>query len=211
MHSAPNGAVIVPGQPSESELVSRIFSDDPEERMPPPTSRFSLSAEQKQTLRRWVTEGAEYKPHWAFVAPSQAEPPRVKQRSWPKNPIDRFILARIEQEKLKPSPETDRHTLIRRVSLDLIGLPPTPEEVDASVADKSADAYERLVMDVIRGSQTLFMRRDEVEAAWSWIDPILEAWADSRQETQLYTAGTWGPSGSVALIERDGRTWHESN
>ena len=76
---------------------------------------------------------------------------------------------------------------------------------------RSPDAYERLVMDVIRGNQTLFMRRDEVEAAWTWVDPILNAWAESRQEAQGYTAGTWGPSASIALIERDGRTWHESN
>ena len=76
---------------------------------------------------------------------------------------------------------------------------------------RSPDAYERLVMDVIRGNQTLFMRRDEVEAAWTWVDPILNAWAESRQEAQGYTAGTWGPSASIALIERDGSTWHESN
>ena len=75
---------------------------------------------------------------------------------------------------------------------------------------RTPDAYERLIMDVVRGNQTLFMRRDEVEAAWSWIDPILSAWEDNRQEAQGYTAGTWGPSASIALIERDGRTWHES-
>jgi glucose-6-phosphate 1-dehydrogenase len=74
---------------------------------------------------------------------------------------------------------------------------------------RAPDAYERLIMDVIRGSQTLFMRRDEVEAAWTWADPILNAWAENRQEAQGYTAGTWGPSASIALIERDGRTWHE--
>jgi glucose-6-phosphate 1-dehydrogenase len=86
--------------------------------------------------------------------------------------------------------------------------------LDMSFADsfqgRAPDAYERLIMDVIRGNQTLFMRRDEVEAAWSWIDPILNAWADTRMEAQGYTAGTWGPSASIALIERDGRTWHES-
>jgi glucose-6-phosphate 1-dehydrogenase len=75
---------------------------------------------------------------------------------------------------------------------------------------RSPDAYERLIMDVIRGNQTLFMRRDEVEAAWMWVGPILDAWADTRQEVQGYTAGTWGPSASIALIERDVRTWHES-
>ena len=79
-----------------------------------------------------------------------------------------------------------------------------------SFAVRNPDAYERLIMDVVRGNQTLFMRRDEVEAAWRWIDPILAAWEESRQDAQGYTAGTWGPSASIALIERDGRTWHES-
>ena len=80
----------------------------------------------------------------------------------------------------------------------------------AAFDGRTPDAYERLIMDVVRGNQTLFMRRDEVEAAWKWIDPILNAWEDNRQEAQGYTAGTWGPSASIALIERDGRTWHES-
>ena len=79
-----------------------------------------------------------------------------------------------------------------------------------SFGERNPDAYERLIMDVVRGNQTLFMRRDEVEAAWKWIDPILQGWEENRQEPQAYTAGTWGPSGSIALIERDGRTWHES-
>jgi glucose-6-phosphate 1-dehydrogenase len=92
---------------------------------------------------------------------------------------------------------------LRQLPLDMIFA--------QSFDGRSPDAYERLVMDVIRGNQTLFMRRDEVEAAWNWIDPILDAWTESRQEVQGYTAGTWGPSASIALIERDGRTWHESN
>ncbi|HEY6630980.1 MAG TPA: glucose-6-phosphate dehydrogenase [Rhizobiaceae bacterium] len=92
---------------------------------------------------------------------------------------------------------------LRQLPLDMI--------FSQTFGGRSPDAYERLIMDVIRGNQTLFMRRDEVEAAWSWVDPILDAWAESRQEVQGYTAGTWGPSASIALIERDGRTWHESN
>ena len=92
---------------------------------------------------------------------------------------------------------------LRQIALDM--------SFAESFHERNADAYERLVMDVIRGNQTLFMRRDEVEAAWQWIDPIIDAWAESRQEAQGYTAGTWGPSASIALIERDGRTWHESD
>jgi glucose-6-phosphate 1-dehydrogenase len=91
---------------------------------------------------------------------------------------------------------------LRQIALDV--------SFAATFQERNPDAYERLIMDVIRGNQTLFMRRDEVEAAWSWVDPIFNAWSDSRQEVQGYTAGTWGPSASIALIERDGRTWHES-
>jgi glucose-6-phosphate 1-dehydrogenase len=91
---------------------------------------------------------------------------------------------------------------LRQIALDM--------SFAESFHERNPDAYERLVMDVIRGNQTLFMRRDEVEAAWQWVDPILDAWTESRQEAQGYTAGTWGPSSSIALIERDGRTWHES-
>ncbi len=91
---------------------------------------------------------------------------------------------------------------LRQIPLDM--------SFSESFDGRAPDAYERLIMDVVRGNQTLFMRRDEVEAAWKWIDPILGAWEENRQEVQGYTAGTWGPSASIALIERDGRTWHES-
>ena len=113
--------------------------------MPPPATKNPLTDAEKQILKRWIAAGAEYKPHWAFVAPKQAPLPKVKQADWPRNPIDHFVLARLEAEGLRPSPQADRYTLIRRVYLDLIGLPPTPEEVDAFVNDDSPDAYERLV------------------------------------------------------------------
>ncbi len=126
-----SGAVaIVPGKSDASELVRRIFAADESERMPPASANKPLTPEQKETLRRWIAEGADYQPHWAFVPPKQAPLPKVKQADWPQSPIDYFVLARLEAAGLSPSPPADAYTLIRRLYLDLIGLPPTPEEVD---------------------------------------------------------------------------------
>ncbi|MBX7166249.1 MAG: PSD1 and planctomycete cytochrome C domain-containing protein [Pirellulales bacterium] len=138
-------APIVPGKPDESELVARIESADDELRMPPPATGKTLSAEQKRLLREWIAQGAEYREHWAFVAPQRPEPPAVQNASWPRNEIDRFVLARLEAGALAPAAEADRATLVRRLTLDLTGLPPTPEEVDRFVADERPDAYEQLV------------------------------------------------------------------
>ncbi len=140
-----NGTPIVPGKPDESLLIKRIFSDNPAFRMPPVMAHKTLSDEQKETLRKWIEQGAPWKEHWSFIAPAQHEPPVVKDAAWVKTPIDQFLLARIEAEGLKPNPEADRRTLIRRVTLDLTGLPPTPVEVEAFVSDKSPTAYEKVV------------------------------------------------------------------
>src|SRR5262249_39621059 len=131
--------------PDKSELVRRVLTDNEDDMMPPPAAKRALSQEQKEILKRWVAEGAEYKPHWAFIKPEAKALPTVSDKSWPKNPIDNFVLARLEKEKLKPSPRADKYTLVRRLYLDLIGLPPTPEEADAFISDPSADAYEKLV------------------------------------------------------------------
>ncbi|MBI5774380.1 MAG: PSD1 domain-containing protein [Verrucomicrobia bacterium] len=128
---------LVPGKPDQSEVVRRIFSQDHDEVMPPPEAKKNLTAAERETLRKWIAAGADYKPHWAFVPPKQSAPPSVKQKGWVCNPIDNFILARLEKEKLKPSPPADAYTLVRRLYLDLIGLPPTPEEVEAFVRDFS--------------------------------------------------------------------------
>ncbi len=121
---------IVPGKPGQSELVRRILASDDAERMPPPDSKKSLSAAEKELLKQWVAEGAEYQSHWAFTAPVRPAVPQVKDQAWPKNDIDRFILARLEKEGLAPSPAADPMTLLRRLTLDLTGLPPSVEEVD---------------------------------------------------------------------------------
>src|SRR6476661_750733 len=125
---------IVPGHPDKSELVRRIFASDPDERMPPAKAKKELSAAEKELFRRWIAEGAEYKAHWAFTAPTRPALPAVKNAPWPKNEIDRFILARLEKEGLGPSPPADPITLLRRLTLDLTGLPPTIAELDAKEA-----------------------------------------------------------------------------
>ena len=133
---------IVPGKPDESELVLRIMSSDPNEVMPPPQMGKALGAEQKETLKRWIQEGAKYEPHWAYIAPQRVEPPLVPGSD---QPIDRFVRARLAKESIAPAPEADRATLIRRVSFDLTGLPPTYLELDAFQSDTRSDAYERVV------------------------------------------------------------------
>ncbi len=134
---------------TQAELVARILSDDPDEVMPPPDSNRSLTEPQKQQLRQWVAEGGKYQQHWAFEKPVRPEPPtELSQPQWGKNPIDAFVLSRLDKQKIQPSPGAPAHTLIRRVSFDLIGLPPTPEEVSAfekAYAANSDAAYEALV------------------------------------------------------------------
>ena len=136
---------IAPGDPDSSVILDRIFSDDPEEVMPPPETKKTLLAEQKELLARWVKEGAEYEPHWSFIPPTRPPLPEVRQADWVRNPIDHFILARLETDGLAPAVEADRRTLARRVAYDLTGLPPDPALVEAFVLDPHADAYERLV------------------------------------------------------------------
>jgi mono/diheme cytochrome c family protein len=136
---------IVPGQPEASGLVRRIFSTKKGTVMPPPSSHKSLTDAEKQLLRDWIARGAPYQTHWSFLPPKRPPLPAVRNGAWVRNPIDRFILARLEAEGLSPSPEADRATLVRRLSLDLTGLPPTGAEVDAFLADGSPDAYGRLV------------------------------------------------------------------
>ena len=136
---------IVPGNPDSTAILDRVYSDDPEVVMPPPETKKTLSAEQKEMLVRWVKEGAEYEPHWSFIPPARPPLPEVRQADWVRNPVDRFVLARLEAEGLTPAAEADRRTLARRVAYDLTGLPPDPALVETFVLDPHADAYERLV------------------------------------------------------------------
>jgi hypothetical protein len=192
-----SGAVaVVPGKPAQSELVRRITSTDPSERMPPEGSGKSLTPQQIEKLKQWVEQGAVYQPHWSFVAPKRPTPPEVRQSEAVKNPIDQFILARLDDEGLAPSPPTDPVTLLRRVTLDLTGLPPTPEEVDAFVADKSPKAYERVVdrllnsprygehmarywLDAARYGDTHGLHLDNERSMWPYRDWVVRAFNEN--------------------------------
>jgi hypothetical protein len=184
--------IIIPGKSAESELVRRIESDDPEEIMPPPKSGHKLNQAQKQILRRWVDQGAKWGKHWAFEAPTRPELPSVKNRFWPTNPIDDFVLHRLEDAGLAPSPPADRATLIRRLSLDLTGLPPTIAEIDAFVSNRSPRAYEDLVdrllsssyygermaldwLDAARYADTNGYQNDFARTMWPWRDWVIGA------------------------------------
>jgi mono/diheme cytochrome c family protein len=136
---------IVPGKPDESKLVTRVFSADPGEIMPPPKTMKQLTGREKETLKRWIADGADYEAHWAFVPPERPPLPAVRNEAWVRNPIDRFVLARLERHGIDPSPEAERTTLIRRLSLDLTGLPPSPGDVEDFLADRSPDAYDKVV------------------------------------------------------------------
>lgn len=136
---------VSPGHPERSELWLRLTSEDESLRMPPPESGRSLSDEQLDQIRRWIEQGADYPSHWAFERPQPPVIPVVRRGDWPRGAIDHFVLANLERRDVEPSPEADRETLIRRLSLDLLGLPPTPDEVDRFVADDSPLAYENLV------------------------------------------------------------------
>ena len=164
-------AAVVPGQPAKSRLIEVIASKDSDERMPPSRTGKTLSPEQIALLTRWIQEGAEWKPHWAYIAPEHTPVPAVSNPAWPRNEIDRFLLAGMDKEGLKPSGPADARTMIRRVTLDLTGLPPTIEEVDAFLADSGDAGYERLV-DRLLASQAYGERM-----AVPWLD--LARFADS--------------------------------
>ncbi|MEK6261767.1 MAG: PSD1 and planctomycete cytochrome C domain-containing protein [Planctomycetota bacterium] len=182
---------LVPGKPAASELVRRIEAHG-DEAMPPKESLKRLTADQKQTLIRWIAAGAEYRPHWAFVAPTRPVAPTVSDPARARSPLDRFVLTKLEESRLRPSPEADRVTLLRRVTLDLTGLPPTPEEVDAFVGDSAPDAFERAVdrllasprygehmardwLDLARYSDTHGYFTDHERFMWRWRDWVIDA------------------------------------
>ncbi len=190
--AALKAGAITPGDLAKSTLIERVLSDDPDQLMPPPKSNRRLSAEQKKLLEQWIKDGAVYEPHWAFVAPKRPAEPMVQQTKWVRNAIDRFVLAKLESEKLSPSPEADRATLIKRLSIDLIGLPPTPAEVDAFVADQDEHAYEKLVdrllasqhygermalpwLDAARYADSNGFQQDGDTWQWIWRDWVVKA------------------------------------
>ncbi|MBM81412.1 MAG: hypothetical protein CMJ78_12595 [Planctomycetaceae bacterium] len=184
---------IVPGKPKESPLVQRVLSQDADTRMPPPDADLQLTDTEKQLLRRWVASGAKYEQHWAFVPPTRPDLPKLDEfNDWPKNDIDTFVLARMLEHGLQPNLEADRYTLVRRVYLDLIGLPPTPKEADTFVNDKSPQAFENLVdrllrskyygerwarvwLDLARYSDTNGYEKDRGRSIWPFRDWVIKA------------------------------------
>jgi uncharacterized protein DUF1553/uncharacterized protein DUF1549/cytochrome c/concanavalin A-like lectin/glucanase superfamily protein len=190
--SRKDGTIVVPGKPDESLMIKRVFSDNPAYRMPPEMAHKTLTTEQKNILRRWIAEGAPWKDHWAFIAPIRSPLPPVQDAKWIRNPIDQFILAKLEANGLKPAPEANKRTLIRRVTLDLTGLPPTPEEVDAFLKDDSPDAYEKVVdrllasphygeqeahfwLDAARYADTQGLHIDNYREMWPYRDWVIKA------------------------------------
>src|SRR5581483_2241644 len=182
---------IVPGKPDQSALVRRIFATN-DDIMPPEGAKNPLTEEEKDALRKWVAQGAPYEPHWAFTAPKQAPLPKVVDKSWPKNPLDYFVLARLEKKGMSPSPPADKYTFVRRVYLDIIGLPPTPEEADAFVHDNSPKAFERVVdkllasphygerwarrwLDLARYADSSGYEKDRPRSMWPWRDWVIKA------------------------------------
>jgi Protein of unknown function (DUF1549)/Protein of unknown function (DUF1553)/Planctomycete cytochrome C len=190
--TASGAHAVVPGKLGDSELYQRIITDDPEEQMPPAKTGKPLTADETARLKAWISQGAPYKTHWAFIPPVRPALPAVADPSWPRSPVDRFILARLDKEGLKPAAEADRATLIRRLSLDLIGLPPTPAEVDAFLADTRPDAYARLVerllesphygerwgrlwLDAARYADSDGYEKDKLRFVWFYRDWVVNA------------------------------------
>ena len=180
---------VVPGKATASAVIKRLTSHDPDEQMPPPKSNRKVDAKQIALITRWIDEGAPWGKHWAFVAPKSPPLPNIDPKSplagWSRTPIDKFILARLEKEKLRPSPEASKATLLRRVYLDLVGLPPTPAEVNAFQLDNAPDAYEKVV------DRLLASPRYGERWAWEWLDAARYADTNGYQGDPERTMWPW--------------------
>ena len=195
--SAPSGyPIIVPGEPENSELALRITHENIDERMPPQISNRQPTQEQIDTLIQWIAEGAEWEEHWVYNLPKRVEPRTVENTTWVRNPIDAFILGKLETEGLTPSAEADKRTLIRRLNFDLTGLLPTPPEVEQFLRDETPGAYESLVnrllsepqygeqlamywLDLVRYADTSGYHSDENVSVWPYRDYVIKAFNDN--------------------------------
>ena len=210
-------AAIVPRDSAASELIRRVTADDESERMPPASAGKALSPDEVESLRRWVDQGAEYQPVWSLISPKRSALPSVKDAAWPRNEIDRFVLARLESQGIKPSLAADRVTLVRRLSLDLVGLAPTPSEVDEFVGDADPLAFDRIVdrllasphfgerlsmywLDLVRYADTVGYHGDQEHAISPYRDWIIQAFNDNMtfdRFTLLQLAGDLLPDPAV--------------
>ncbi|HEU0106659.1 MAG TPA: DUF1549 domain-containing protein, partial [Vicinamibacteria bacterium] len=215
----PSGHVaIVPGHPETSALLQRVTDPDELRRMPHVSSgKPRLSTAQIETLRRWIEQGAQWEPHWSYIRPMRPSPPAVKEAAWLRNPVDAFVLARIEKEGLAPSPEAERRELLRRLSFDLAGLPPTPEDVRAFLEDASPNAYERQVdrllasprfgermaaywLDLVRYADSAGYHSDNPRTVWPYRDYVIGAFNRNLpfdQFTAVQLAGDLLPDASA--------------
>ena len=183
---------IVPSEVEESELMRRVFASDQDDLMPPPATKHPLDNRQKEILKQWIAQGAGYDPHWAFEKPRRHDLPQLANTSWPRNEIDYFVLSRLEKEGMKPTERADGHKLVRRLYLDLIGLPPTPAQADEFLNDPHPDAYERMVdrllasphygerwarrwLDLARYADTNGYEKDRPRSIWSYRDWVIRA------------------------------------
>ena len=195
-------AVVSPGSPESSSLVERIQTHDPDDLMPPPESKNPMTQDQINLLIEWVRQGAEWEGHWAFVAPMTPDLPLVNQSEWVRNPIDRFVLSKLETKGLTPNEEADRATLIRRVAFDLTGLPPSPAEVEAFEENTDPSAYEQMVddylnsqkfgermalawMDLARYGDSSVYHADGPRYMWLWRDYVINAYNDNKPFDQF--------------------------
>ncbi len=194
--------VIVPGNPEESLLVKHIFTTNADEVMPPPGTHKSLTLEEKETLKEWIAQGAKYEPHWAYIKPVRPVVPAVQDQAFVSNPIDAFILSVLEARHIAPSPEADRGALLRRLSLDLTGLPPSPEELDAFLQDRSPGAYERQVdrllasphygermavpwLDAVRFADTVGYHGDQIQRDFPYRDYVIDSFNSDKPFDQF--------------------------
>src|SRR4030095_2085464 len=192
LKESPGMFAIVPGDPTHSQVFLRISSTDTSEQMPPPSSNVSLSAYEIKLIEKWIKQGAEYKPHWAFIAPQPQQLPETENKKWTKNEIDHFILAKMESMDLSPNDPADKERLLKRVCFDLTGLPPTIEMQERFLNDNSANAYEKIVdellanphygekmavqwLDAARYADSHGYQDDGLRTMWPWRDWVIHA------------------------------------
>jgi hypothetical protein len=204
LKESPGKFAIIPNDVNGSELYHRIVSIDPNEQMPPPESNLSLTESEIELIKRWIEQGAKYEPHWAFVSPKKAALPKVKDVKWPRNEIDYFTLAKMNKLGLNPNAQAEKHELLKRVSLDLTGLPPNPEMISAFEKDNSPEAYEKaldkimnlptfgekmaiLWMDISRYSDSYGYQDDNIRTQWPYRDWVIHAFNKNIPYDQFLT------------------------
>src|ERR1700712_624297 len=216
----PKAHALVPGKPEQSEVFLRIAARDTSVLMPPPASNLKLNEREISLIKKWISQGAKYEKHWAFVPPKSPSLPEVKNKQWTKNEIDYFVLSKQEKKGVTPNPEADKERLLKRVSLDLNGLPPTIEMMDGFLADNAPNAYEKVVdqllkspaygekmavhwMDVARYADSHGYQDDNLRTQWPWRDWVIHAFNTNMPYDKFVTwqvAGDMQPNASNEQI-----------